>query len=290
MKIRCKNCYRVLNLDEEYCTRCGEHSEEIAYILKNGIVPYNPVKQFKKMLFLYLGIAFLLNAVFGIVMALVYVAKNTNIELGETGTVLPTAMKLFTSLNSLLISGLILFVIILILEWQKIKTEIREVDSKSFIISLVWGLLLICVFTFITKVTDISFIPPLFKEYILNPNKAFLSVEQFGLFKIVPVMIMYAFIEEYIFRKSLYEALDDATLMKSTQMMVIGTFSGVLLDFLWFGFFNSGSFTNILLILFSSFIIQYTMSIFYFVNKKNIVFNVIFRIVLYLLIVLVLAI
>ena len=26
MKIRCKNCYRVLNPNEEYCTACGEHS------------------------------------------------------------------------------------------------------------------------------------------------------------------------------------------------------------------------------------------------------------------------
>ena len=36
MKIRCKNCYRVLNPNEEYCTACGEHSAAMQKAMITG--------------------------------------------------------------------------------------------------------------------------------------------------------------------------------------------------------------------------------------------------------------
>ncbi len=288
MKIRCKNCYRVLNNNEEYCTRCGEHSEEVAELLRTGKTLINPVKKFRRFLYLYLGIAFLFNAVLTVIFGALYLAKNSNIEIGEEGTPLPDAMILFSSLNALLITGIVLTIIIMIIEWKNIKAEIKNINVEKLIISLAVAPFVIGLFVFLTKMTNISFIPPLFKNYIVNPNKEFLTTESLGLIKIIPVMICYAFIEEYIFRKCLYESLDDATLLTTSQMVGIGTLSGTLLDFLSLGFFNSGNFLSVILILFTSFVMQYTMSIFYFINKKNITFNIIFRIVLYLIIILIL--
>ena len=288
MKIRCKNCYRVLNNNEEYCTRCGEHSEEVAELLRTGKTLINPVKKFRCFLYLYLGIAFLFNAVLTVIFGALYLAKNSNIEIGEEGTPLPDAMILFSSLNALLITGIVLTIIIMIIEWKNIKAEIKNINVEKLIISLAVAPFVIGLFVFLTKMTNISFIPPLFKNYIVNPNKEFLTTESLGLIKIISVMICYAFIEEYIFRKCLYESLDDATLLTTSQMVGIGTLSGTLLDFLSLGFFNSGNFLSVILILFTSFVMQYTMSIFYFINKKNITFNIIFRIVLYLIIILIL--
>ena len=36
MKIRCNNCYRVLNQNEEYCTSCGEYSAKMHNAMITG--------------------------------------------------------------------------------------------------------------------------------------------------------------------------------------------------------------------------------------------------------------
>ena len=53
MKIRCNNCYRVLNNNEEYCTKCGTHSEEIQRIMETGEIPVDETGLFKPHIYLY---------------------------------------------------------------------------------------------------------------------------------------------------------------------------------------------------------------------------------------------
>ena len=63
MKIRCRSCYRVLNNDEEYCTRCGAHSDEVKELMDSGITPIDEVAVAKQSIIMYLLIAFLLNPI-----------------------------------------------------------------------------------------------------------------------------------------------------------------------------------------------------------------------------------
>lgn len=47
MKIRCKNCYRVLDRNEEYCKACGEHSEQMKKAMETGNFGGGPLDRFK---------------------------------------------------------------------------------------------------------------------------------------------------------------------------------------------------------------------------------------------------
>ena len=59
MKIRCKNCYRVLNENEEYCTSCGEHSLEMAEYMRTGIRKISQGEKLKTALLFFAFIAFI---------------------------------------------------------------------------------------------------------------------------------------------------------------------------------------------------------------------------------------
>lgn len=85
MKIRCKNCYRVLNNNEEYCTKCGEHSDEIQRIMETGEIPTDEVASFKLHLYLYLGIAFLLNGALFVLNGVLFDHMYPGGEYGEIG-------------------------------------------------------------------------------------------------------------------------------------------------------------------------------------------------------------
>ena len=61
MKIRCQSCYRVLNNDEEWCTRCGAHSDEVEKLMKSGIEPIEEDEIGKRSVLFYFLIAFLVT-------------------------------------------------------------------------------------------------------------------------------------------------------------------------------------------------------------------------------------
>ncbi len=66
MKIRCKNCYRVLNENEDYCTNCGEYSPEMAEYMKTGVRKVSLGEKLKISLIFFAFIAFLGTGVFSI--------------------------------------------------------------------------------------------------------------------------------------------------------------------------------------------------------------------------------
>ena len=72
MKIRCKNCYRVLDPNEEYCKACGEHSEQMKKAMETGNYGGGPLDRFKIAFALFAVLAFLGN---GIIMTIFAVIK-----------------------------------------------------------------------------------------------------------------------------------------------------------------------------------------------------------------------
>jgi hypothetical protein len=58
MKIRCQNCYRVLDKNEEYCKSCGAHSEQMRKAMDTGNYGGAPLDRFKMGALLFLILAF----------------------------------------------------------------------------------------------------------------------------------------------------------------------------------------------------------------------------------------
>ena len=68
MKIRCKNCYRVLNPDEEYCTACGEHSVAMQKAMITGDYGPDTVGKLKISLTIYAIAGFLVCGILQVIL------------------------------------------------------------------------------------------------------------------------------------------------------------------------------------------------------------------------------
>ena len=167
MKIRCQNCYRVLNNNEEYCTKCGAHSEEIAHIMKTGEIPTDEVSSFKLHLYLYLGIAFLINGALFVLYGVFFDRMNPG-EYGEIGEAMPKGITYFSSINALTITSLIMLALVLILNLKNLFVDFKITDKKRSIISSVIMIALSGGLIFLTKETNISIIPIYMKEFIMG--------------------------------------------------------------------------------------------------------------------------
>ena len=128
MKIRCNNCYRVLNNNEEYCTKCGAHSEEIKRIMETGETPVDETGLFKLHIYLYLGIAFLINGALFVLYGVFFDRMKPG-EYGEIGEAMPKDITYFSSINALLITSLIMFALVLILNFKKILVDFKVTNK-----------------------------------------------------------------------------------------------------------------------------------------------------------------
>ena len=78
MKIRCKNCYRILNPNEEYCTSCGEYSEKMHKAMVTGDYGPDPVAKFKISFGIYAIAGFILCGIFQVIFALIENKMNND--------------------------------------------------------------------------------------------------------------------------------------------------------------------------------------------------------------------
>ena len=79
MKIRCQNCYRVLDRNEEYCKSCGEHSEQMKRAMETGNFGGGPLDRFKIGALLFLILAFFGNGIIMITLAVIQKDSNTDL-------------------------------------------------------------------------------------------------------------------------------------------------------------------------------------------------------------------
>ncbi len=282
MKVRCRNCFRILNNNEEYCTRCGEHSEEIAEIMRTGIEPVNEGAEFKVNLLVYLGCGFLLNGVCSILFANMFSRMYPEIEFGEIGSPFPQAATYFATVNALLISSIVLAIILFIINYKNLKKDFVLVERKTLVITGLIGIVVAVGMAFITKYTDLIFIPTYFKDYLLAPNAEVIVENSMSYFKVIVILVLYAYIQEIVFRKWLISAIDENTLLNTKGMIVVQALISVVLEYICFSFFASISHNTLpfILILVGSFILHLLLGISYFTNKRTIATNIMLRIVL----------
>lgn len=279
MKIRCQNCYRVLNNNEEYCTKCGAHSEEIAHIMKTGEIPTDEVSSFKLHLYLYLGIAFLLNGALFVLYGVLFDRMYPGGEYGEIGDSMPQNITYFSSINALIITSIVMFVLVIILNIKQLAVDYKVTSIKRALISFVIMAGISYGIIYLTANTNIISIPIYIKDYIQGniPNTDIFE-SSISYWKIIVVLGLYSFVQEYIFRKHLAAAFDDGTLLSLPMTIILMTLISAILETICFSVFSSGTFEYVVYTFIGSIIYQGILTLNYFFNKQTLTMNIIFRI------------
>lgn len=283
MRIRCKNCYRVLNNDEEWCTRCGAHSDEVAELMKSGIEPINEVHIMKSSLLLYLLIAFLVNGLLNVIFGVIFNAMYDNYYYGEVGSNLPNAIVYFSAINSLMVTSIIMAIVAYFVNLKDFNTFLKIKDQKRLLISLIIGLFVSAGLVVLARFTNVTIIPIYFRDFLLEKTPDMTLTGSMKLFKIIVVLVFYGLAEEIIFRKAIIGGMDEATLLPDWQIVILQGLIATVLSALCFLILARLSLVNYLLCLAASLIFNTTMGFCYYYNKKSLVVNLIIRMAIIIL-------
>lgn len=288
MKIRCRNCYKVLNNDEEWCTRCGAHSEEVEQLMELGITPVDESEIGKKSILMYLLFAFIINGALDVLFGVVFNSVNFGYDLGDVGQSLPIALTAFSSINSLLIVSIMLPPVAFLVNHKDLKEYFRVEFNKKALYNLILGVLIAAFFVLLTKYTNVNFVVPYFKDFLINKPKEMLITGSVSTFKIIVILILFAIGEEIIFRKGFINWLDQTTLLPDGIIIDLQTIVSTLLQVLCFLLLVSTSMDNYLYFIISNLCFNALMGINYYYHNRNIFFNLIIRVVFIVLLVIIL--
>ena len=284
MRIRCKNCYRVLNNNEEWCTRCGAHSDEVAELIAKGIEPLDEMSVAKTNSLLYLLIAFLINGILSVLFGVIFDSMYEGYNYGSVGTDLPLAIKYFSAINALTISGLVMMVVAFFINLKEIKKYFIIKKPLNFWISLAAGLLILIGLCFASKYSYFSIIPFYFKEFLTNPTEDMLLSGSMNILKVLVVLLSYGIVEEFVFRKAFMSALDECTLMPDWAIVVVDALVGTVLFSVCFLILVKTTALNYLLGILASIVFNALMATNYFINDHTITSNLILRVLLVILV------
>ena len=288
MKIRCRSCYRVLNNDEEYCTRCGAHSDEVKELMDSGITPIDEVLVAKQSILMYLLVAFLLNGILNVLFGIIFNTIHEGYNYGEVGMDLPLAVTYFSAANSLLITSLVIIFVAFMFNYKDLMPFIKINDKKRFAITTVVGSLIMVGITFITKYTDLTFLPIYIRDFLISPTIDMKLEGSLNLFKIIVILICYSFCEEVIFRKAIINGFDEGTLLRDSSIIILQTLISTILSSLCFLLLQKTSFTDYMWTIGGNFIFHFLMGLNYYFNKRSITSNLIIRLIFIVLVVIIL--
>ena len=261
MRIRCKNCYRVLNNDEEWCTRCGAHSEEVAELLKTGIEPLDEVLVAKQTLIFYLLLAFIATGAIDVLFGIIFNVIHSGYNYGDVGSDLPLALAYFSGINALIVSGIITLIVIFFLNVKEIKRYFHITSIKKFLISLGVGAVLFTGLVFLTKYSPFTMIPIYLKQFFIKPTDDMLLSGSMSLFKVILVMMIFSVTEELTFRKALISGIDEGTLLPDYVIVVIQALVGMALSTLCYLIVIRTTFVNYLWWFLGSFVLHFIMGV-----------------------------
>ena len=277
MKIRCKNCYRILNNDEEWCTRCGAHSTEVEQLMKSGIVPIDEDKIALKSILFYLLFAFVVNGILNVIFGIIFNSMNEGVYLGDETTLLPYAITYFSSINSLLISSIVTLGVVIIVNAGDMRQYLNFTFNKRTIVSLSIGLAISIGLVFLFKYTNFSIVPIYFKEYIMNPTADMLYKGSVSLIKIIIIMTLYMVVEELVFRKAFINYLDQVSLLSNVSIALIQSLVATSCMVLCYLLLVKTTLINYALFIVSNLVVNFLLGLNYFINGRTIVHNLIIR-------------
>lgn len=263
MKIRCKNCFKVLQPNEEYCTHCGEHSEEMAKVMHEKNHELDSMAKFKLAMILFLSVAFLGTGVFTVTFTLIF-TKTTNYNWEW--------IKTISSANSIFITSASLLLVLIIIYNKELKKMIFNGNLQQLIGSIIVGVLVCAIIIVMSKLTSFTKIVPSYMTDYLDGNERFLpNGGGISVWRLFFSMVFVSICEEVILRKRLIDMLDDETLLGEKAIIVVATLLGTFLDFIWIM-----SLETIIMML----VLNMTLSVIYMNTNRSIGLNIILRIIL----------
>ncbi len=253
MKIRCKNCYRVLNENEDYCTSCGEYSQEMAEYMRTGVRKVSLGDKLKTALIFFAFIAFIGTGAITIGLSVINGTVEDNAIYNVMGK-LVTSMALIVGLTIVFRKDLkgILF------NGNTLQT------IGGIAIGIVSGTILVIASSFL----DFTKIIPENLLLYVPTNKP--SFEFFGL---LFVMGLVTICEEYIYRHRLINFFDEETMLSDFWIVVLTTLISSVLSFAWFMSVE---------ILIMTVLINLLMSLLYINTNRSLGINILIRCLIYL--------
>lgn len=264
MKFRCKNCYKVLKPNEEYCTHCGEHSDEVASYMTEEKHSLDAASKFKLSLIIFLAVAFVGTGILMVSFALI---QNKRFNIYDTNT---------CKAISFLITSIVLFIFTIILSFKELDTlifngTIKQLQASCLIMLVVCGIII--VLNYLS--TSTRAIPNYMIDF-KNDNIIF-SVD--GNWMSIPTLLISLILsiisEEVLVRKRVIDMLDEETLLGDASTIIISSIIGTLLNFSWL------MSTEIII---SVFIMNLACSAIYIYTNRSLVINILFRIIMICLI------
>lgn len=268
MKIRCKNCYRILNKNEEYCTSCGEYSTRMHNAMVTGDFGPNPGEKFKLSLGIFLIAGFIVCGILQVVFAAI-----ENKENGGNGFT-----SLFCQSNSLFYSSLLATLIFVLFFKKDRKDFIPQSKKEEWLgasLIAVFAIIITVLLSLLFKYTQI--IPKFIVDYFKEGSVKFFDLKGACTLKIVIGSILSALCLEVV-KKYLIDALDD-TMLGDTAIFVIAAISTTIMELAW---------VMSLDIVICALIVNITTTGIYMYTNRNIVINLVLRVLLYVVAILVL--
>lgn len=221
MKIRCKNCYRVLNPNEEYCTACGEHSAAMQKAMITGDFGPDTAGKLKISLAIYAIAGFIVCGILQVIFALL---QNKEIS---------KYTDAFCEANSIFYSGILTFVLMLVFSMKDLKKTPLNKPMSNYIIALLIGIITIAIIVLLSKIlTFTQVFPNYIVSYLSSGNAKFFDIKNECIFKIALGFIFVAISVEVLCRKRLIDALDE-TLLGEKAIYAISTIVTTLLETFW---------------------------------------------------------
>lgn len=223
MKIRCKNCYRVLNPNEEYCTNCGEHSARMQQAMQSGNYELYNEEKIKVGLAVFGLAGFLVCGILQVIFA----AIENKLNNGNGYT------NLFCETNSIFYSSIFCLVIGLIVFRKNLKDYLQPITKSQLLGGLVIAGLGIAIVVIISHLSNFTILFPRYiVEYLKSENAVFFDITYQCIFKILVGYVLVGLCMEFLLRKYLVDFLDD-TMLGDLAIGAITTIALTILETMW---------------------------------------------------------
>lgn len=257
MKIRCQNCYRVLDRNEEYCKSCGEHSEQMKRAMETGNFGGGPLDRFKIGALLFLILAFFGNGIIMVTLAVIQKDSNTD---------------LYKYSYALLISSVVALAAIIIVHHKDLIDFIWNGNKNQFFSCFVLGLMGVAIVSLLSLLTNATrVIPSVFTDYLHSGYARFFSGKDSNAFIILVSLICVVVVEEIVFRRLLIDAIDDQTMLSDTMVIILGGLIGAIADFAWMMSVET---------IITSLIINFIMTGIYVNSNRSLGLNILLRVLI----------
>lgn len=256
MKIRCDNCYRVLDRNEEYCKSCGAHSERMKQAMETGNYGGTIVERFKITMLIFFILGFLGNGLLMIGIAMI--RKDSSTDLYKSTYSLLVSAAVCAAATVVVNKDLISF------KWNGTKQQFLQ----CMLIGL-FTLIVVSLFSYLTRFTRV--IPNIFTDYLHSGSARWFTGRDSNASLIMLALVLVMLTVEVVFRRLLIDVLDDSTMLSDPMVILVSGLLGAIAEF---------ALLMSIEIIITSLIINFVMAWIYINSNRSIILNILIRLVI----------